>query len=183
MKHGKGKRVYCIGGTGLQQALLEAGLELTEDEADYVVQGVDRTFDYEKLTKAVRFILDGALFVSTNQDRLLPAENGFLPGSGSICAAIETATQTKPVVIGKPSPILMDYALRKIGLPKEDVWMIGDNIDTDIAGGKAVQCRTALVLTGVATKDNVDAWQAKAGVKADVTADDLEQLAHVLGLI
>lgn len=180
----KNKKVYCIGGYGLQQALLAAGLELTEEEQpDFVVQGVDMDFHYEKLTKAIRFILNGAAFVCTNPDRLLPSEDGFLPGSGAICASIQAAVQMSPVIIGKPSSIMMDYAIRKIGLPKQDVWMTGDNIDTDIAGGKTVHCRTALVLTGVATKENIKAWQARSGIYADVVADDLKHLATLLHLV
>lgn len=179
-EYGKGNKVFYVGGEGLRVALIEAGLELTEENPDVVVQGLDRELHYDKLAKAVHFILNGANFISTNTDRLLPSEGGFQPGSGTITAAIQAAVQQEPVVIGKPSPIMMEYALQKIGLPKEEVWMVGDNIDTDIAGGHAVGCRTALVLTGVATKENADVWQEKAGVAADVVADDLDHLTRLI---
>lgn len=178
--NGEGKRIYPIGGEGLSQSLKDEGFELvlSDDDktADFVVQGLDKQFTYEKMAKAVRHILNGATFISTNTDRLLPAENEFLPGSGSITAAIQNAVQVEPIVIGKPSPIMMQYALEKMGLPKEDVWMVGDNIDTDIAGGVAVKCRTALVLTGVANRNNLDAWVARAGISPEVVVDDLNHL-------
>jgi 4-nitrophenyl phosphatase len=173
---GNASRVYCVGEAGLQLALREAGFELAEERPDAVVQGIDRDFSYAKLELAVKHIRAGAAYVLTNPDHLLPTDGGLAPGAGSLAAAIRTAAGVEPAVIGKPSPIIMGYAIGKLGLPPEDVWVIGDNLATDIGGGRAAGCRTALVLTGLATKDNVDEQIASTGIRPDVIAENLKEL-------
>ncbi|MFC0211253.1 HAD-IIA family hydrolase [Paenibacillus chartarius] len=177
-------RVHCVGEAGLRLALSEAGFELDEDGlgADAVVQGIDREFTYGKLERAVHALRAGAAYVLTNPDRLLPKDGMLTPGAGSLGAALEAASGVSPVVIGKPSPILLGYAVDKLGLAPDDVWVVGDNAATDIAGGFRSGYRTALVLTGLATRDNYREQLAAAGVSADVVADDLAELARLLGL-
>lgn len=174
---GRGRRVFCIGERGLIAALEQAGHTLCEEGADYVVQGLDRSFDYGKLTKAMSLIRGGAVFVQTNPDKRLPVEGGFIPGAGSIGAAVAVAAGVEPVIVGKPSPIIMKYALERIGLPPSRVWMVGDNVQTDIAAGQAAGCRTALVLTGVSSKAEGEAAQV------ELIADDLRTFAADTGLI
>lgn len=177
----QGKRVYCVGEEGLMQALTEMGLELTEEECpDYVVQGIDRAFTYRKLELAVRHIRSGAVFIQTNPDHLLPTERGPIPGAGSIAAAIKLASQTEPIIIGKPSRIITDYAIEQIGLPRGDIWMIGDNIRTDIGAGIAAGCKTALVLTGLATPDNCEALIRESGIAPDAVCRNLTELLERL---
>jgi 4-nitrophenyl phosphatase len=161
-------------------AMRDAGLVVTDERPDYVVQGLDRQFTYEKLKQAVRHILSGAESVLTNPDLLLPTENGLNPGAGSIAAAIEAASGRKPVLIGKPSKIIMDYAIERIGLPATDIWVVGDNLATDIAGGVAAGCKTALILTGVTTQDNKDELMRLNGVTPTVTADHLRHFTEWL---
>lgn len=180
VEQNRGKRVMCIGEAGLRQALTEAGLTLTEEAPDYVVQGIDREFTYDKLAQAVRLILGGAAFVQTNPDHLLPTELGPIPGAGSIAAAIATASRTEPVIIGKPSRIIMDYAIERIGLPREQVWVIGDNIRTDIRGGAEAGCRTALTLTGIASADNYEAHIRESGIIPDAVCRNLMELLKQL---
>ncbi|UJF32149.1 TIGR01457 family HAD-type hydrolase [Paenibacillus hexagrammi] len=172
-----GRRVHMIGEAGLQIALEAAGFLLSEETPDYVVQGIDRSFSYAKLTDAVRHIKGGATYVLTNPDHLLPSDGGLMPGAGSIAASIRTATGVEPVVIGKPSPIIMAYAIERLGLPADQVWVIGDNAATDIRGGAMAGCLTALVLTGVATADNVQEQLALAGVTPDLVCDNLRSFA------
>jgi 4-nitrophenyl phosphatase len=176
MEQAKGSRVYCIGEEGLKETLKSAGLTLTEKDPDYVVQGIDRTFTYSKLEQAVRFIRAGAVYIQTNPDHLLPLEEGPIPGSGAIGAAIRTASETEPIVIGKPAPIITRYGIRHIGLPEQDIWMVGDNIRTDIGAGIATGCRTALVLTGLATARNYEALIRDTGIKPDLCANHLMEL-------
>ncbi|WP_058302315.1 TIGR01457 family HAD-type hydrolase [Gorillibacterium timonense] len=148
-----GSRVYAIGEQGLRQALAKAGLHLVEgpdDKPDAVIQGIDRSFTYAKLFSASRAILGGAAFIATNSDLQLPTEQGLTPGSGSLSLAIRAASGVEPVWIGKPSPIIMNYAIERLGLPADEIWVVGDNLRTDIAGGIAAGCRTAWVLTGIA---------------------------------
>ncbi|ALS23435.1 HAD-IIA family hydrolase [Paenibacillus naphthalenovorans] len=178
--------VMCIGETGLQQALQEMGLELVGEEAEQrgvtvVVQGIDRTFSYEKMFKAVRYIRAGAKYVLTNPDHLLPWNGELSPGAGSISASIERASETAPVIIGKPSPIIMRYATARLGLAPEEIWAVGDNINTDIRGGAEAKCRTALVLTGLANESNVEEQIARAGVRPELVCLHLMELAGQIG--
>ncbi|MFD0676471.1 MULTISPECIES: TIGR01457 family HAD-type hydrolase [unclassified Paenibacillus] len=179
-----GKRVYAVGENGLRQALHDAGFTVISDEdletPDYVVQGIDRDFSYTKLATAVRHIRNGALSVLTNPDHLLPWNNELQPGAGSIGAAIERSSQTKPVVIGKPSPIIMKYAIAKLGLPLEQIWVVGDNLLTDIQGGLAAGCRTALVLSGLVSRDTLQEQQQLTGVRPELVCGQLMELAGML---
>ncbi|MDF2924985.1 MAG: family hydrolase [Paenibacillaceae bacterium] len=179
-ERGDGRRVFCIGEAGLKHTLAEAGLELTSSAPDYVVQGIDREFTYAKLSEAVSHIRAGAVFIQTNPDHLLPLEHGPVPGSGSIGAAIRTASETEPIVIGKPSPIITHYGIRHIGLPPEEIWMVGDNIRTDIGAGIAAGCRTALALTGLATPANYEALIDNTGIHPDLCVHHLMELYEKL---
>ncbi|CAG7617377.1 Acid sugar phosphatase [Paenibacillus solanacearum] len=182
-----GQTVFCIGEGGLRQALQEAGFTLLADDAPpeaqaaAVVQGIDRAFSYGKLMTAVRFIRRGARFVLTNPDHLLPWNGELTPGAGSIASSIERASETAPVVIGKPSPIIMRYAVAKLGLPPEDIWAVGDNLNTDIRGGVDAGCRSALVLTGLADEHNYKAQIAATGVTPELVCRHLMELADHIG--
>lgn len=178
--------VYCIGEPGLQLTLEAAGHTIipgsTSATPHFVVQGFDHQFTYEKLEKAVQYIVDGAIFINTNPDHLLPSSGRPHPGSGSLAAAIETASQVKPIVIGKPSSIMMNHAIARMGLPAADIWVVGDNIRTDIGGGKLVGCPTALVLTGIATAENVQQQIVASQIQPDLISADLKELAECLQL-
>ncbi|OXS61311.1 hypothetical protein B1A99_05665 [Cohnella sp. CIP 111063] len=177
-----GAAVYAIGEKGLREALLSAGLRLADrgEPADIVVQGLDRQLTYDRLAEAVNHLLGGAAFVQTNPDRLLPIDGGFLPGAGSIGAPLQAATGVEPVVIGKPSRILMDYSLRISGTKPQNTWVIGDNPYTDLAAARGAGCPSILVLTGLCDADNWGAHCAKAGVHPDVVCAGPEQLEHFL---
>jgi 4-nitrophenyl phosphatase len=178
--------VYCIGEKGLLHALQEAKLQIADPSdslnPDFVVQGIDREFTYQKLEKAVQYIAAGAAFINTNPDHLLPSGDTLHPGAGSIAAAITMASQVDPVIIGKPSSIIMNYAIGMLGLPAADIWVVGDNIRTDIGGGKLVGCRTALVLTGLATPENVQQQIDAAKIQPDLCTADLKSFAEALKL-
>lgn len=171
-----GASVYVIGESGLQQAVTEAGLQISSEHPDYVLQGIDRSFDYDKLTMALRLIGQGARFVLTNPDLQLPSHDGLLPGAGTLGAAISAASSVEPIIIGKPSSILMEYAMNRLGLPAEDTIVVGDNMLTDIAAGAAAGCQTILVMTGVTTAENLSAHEAQTGVRADRICRELAQI-------
>lgn len=177
-----GRNVYCIGEGGLKMALVEAGYRLTGDNADTVVQGLDRVFDYAMLRKAMNLLRGGARYILTNPDVRLPAEGGFLPGAGSIAAAIETASGAKPVIIGKPSRIITDFALEMLDLPASSVWMVGDNMRTDMLAGKNASCRTALILTGVTSPDELPQLAEETGFACDFVGEHLGQFMEHAGL-
>ncbi|PYI55889.1 HAD-IIA family hydrolase [Paenibacillus flagellatus] len=181
LERGRGRRVYAIGEDGLKRALAEAGLELVEDEPDFVVQGIDRDFSYRKLEAAVRFIAAGAEYVLTNPDRLLPSDGKLVPGAGAISGSIREALWVEPTVIGKPSDRIMRFALERLSADA-DVWAVGDNPATDIGAGVAAGLRTALVLTGIATPDNAAEAIAAAGVTPDLVCGSLLELLERLKL-
>ncbi|MWC28189.1 HAD-IIA family hydrolase [Paenibacillus sp. MMS18-CY102] len=172
--------VFVIGESGLRQAAEEAGLTIVEEGADFVVQGIDRELSYDKIAKAVEQLLGGAESILTNPDLLLPSEHGLRPGAGSIGAMIQAASGKVPTVIGKPSTILMNFALNSLGVSASQSWVVGDNLATDIAAGKAAGCGTVLVLTGLTTADNLESYAAKAGCRPDVICADLEALSSYI---
>ncbi|MGO4544810.1 TIGR01457 family HAD-type hydrolase [Paenibacillus sp. 2TAB23] len=171
-----GAAVFVVGETGLKKAVLEAGLQLTEDQPDFVLQGIDRTFTYDRLAKAVRYIHGGATFVMTNPDLLLPSSDGLIPGAGSIGAMLHAAGGKEPIHIGKPSSIIMKYSLNEIGLQANETWVVGDNLATDIAFGEAAGCGTILVLTGLTNADNLSYYSTQAGCEPTVICEHLEAL-------
>ncbi|WP_054955800.1 TIGR01457 family HAD-type hydrolase [Paenibacillus dakarensis] len=175
-----GAKVAILGEEGLEQALLEAGLDITEEQPQYVVQGIDRSFNYSSLTKALKWIHGGAISVLTNPDLLLPSDTGLTPGAGSLGAAIEAASGVKPVIIGKPSSILMKYATDRLGLSPAETAVVGDNLRTDIAAGVNAGCRTVLVMTGITTHDNMEDHITAAGVRPDYICEDLYEAAELL---
>lgn len=179
-------RLLCIGEQGLRLALTDAGYELAEphDEAgtvSAVVQGIDRAFDYNKLRAATSQLRRGAISVLTNPDHLLPWNGELTPGAGSIAASIERASGIAPVVIGKPSSIVMQIAVDKLRLPASDIWTVGDNLATDISGGAAIGSRTALVLTGLVTAVTAADDMSRSGVTPDVICNHLMELAEAIG--
>ncbi|GGA24943.1 TIGR01457 family HAD-type hydrolase [Paenibacillus physcomitrellae] len=175
-----GARVAVVGEAGLISALEEAGLVITEERPDYVVQGIDRSFNYETLRKAVEWIRGGAAYILTNPDLLLPGQGGLAPGAGTLSAAIQAATGVKPVTIGKPESILMLQAIERLGLTAAETAVIGDNMLTDISAGSRSGCGTILTLTGVTTKDNLEHYKELTGITPDQIFDNLYDLITAL---
>jgi 4-nitrophenyl phosphatase len=114
-----------------------------------VVCGMDRQVTYDKIKHASMAVRAGALFIGTNADRTFPTPEGLAPGAGSILAAIEAASDVSPTITGKPQPDLYEILLRGLGTTPAGTLVVGDRLETDIAGGRALGCPTALVLTGV----------------------------------
>lgn len=152
----KDKRsVYVIGEVGLKQAILDKGFHFEETNPDYVVVGLDYDVTYHKFELATLAIKRGAKFIGTNADTNLPNERGLVPGAGSVIALVECSTQQKATYIGKPETIIMEKALERLGLPKDEVVMVGDNYMTDIKAGSNFGIDTMLVYTGVSTRELV----------------------------
>jgi len=156
-----GARVYAIGEDGLRAALTEAGFVLVEEDVQYVVVGLDRGFDYRKLTLAVRHVTAGAAFVGTNPDSSLPMPDGIIPGAATLHAAITAATGVAPLIVGKPEPTMLLMGAERLGCAPSEVAMIGDRLDTDVVGGGRAGVVTILVLTGVSTRQDVEASPVK----------------------
>lgn len=165
------KSVYVIGELGLKQAMLDRGFQFEEHTPDYAVVGLDYDVTYHKFELATLAIKRGAKFIGTNADTNLPNERGLVPGAGSVIALVERATQQKATYIGKPETIIMEKALKKIGLKKDQVIMVGDNYQTDIKAGINFGIDTLLVYTGVSTKEQV----AKQAIKPTYEVASLDQ--------
>jgi NagD protein len=153
-----GGTAYVIGGAGLTHALYSVGFTLTEHNPDYVVVGETRSYDYEKIERAVRLILKGARFVATNPDLTGPTEQGITPACGALVAPIELATGKKPYFVGKPNPLMMRTALRALQTHSAEAFMVGDRMDTDIIVGTEAGMKTILVLSGVTTREMIDLY-------------------------
>ena len=150
----EGASVYVVGEEGIKEALKEKGMTLAEDEhADFLVMGIDRGVNYEKLSKACLAVRNGAVFISTNGDIAIPSERGLLPGNGALTSVVSVSTQVQPIFIGKPESVIVEQALKVLGVPKEETIMVGDNYDTDILAGINAGIDTLLVHTGVTTKE------------------------------
>ncbi|PWA11998.1 TIGR01457 family HAD-type hydrolase [Pueribacillus theae] len=147
--------VFMIGEEGLKNALEKKGFALSDENVDYVIIGIDRAITYEKLAKACLAVRNGAELISTNADKAIPTERGLVPGNGAITSVVSTSTGVTPIFIGKPEPIIIGQALKRLGVGKEDAIMIGDNYDTDILAGINSGLDTLLVHTGVTTKEQL----------------------------
>lgn len=149
--------VFAIGEEGVRSALEEGGLTLLDgspQRADAVVVGWDRRADYEKLRTASVLVQRGARLIATNADVSYPAPGGELwPGTGALLAVIEQTTGARATVAGKPHPPLFRAALERVGTP--NALVIGDRLETDVAGAAAAGLDAALVLTGAATPSDV----------------------------
>jgi NagD protein len=156
--HGQrpGGRAFVIGESGLTTALHDVGYILTDQDPEYVVLGETTTYSFARITRAIRFVSAGARFIATNPDVIGPGEGGLVPATGAVAALISAATGINPYFIGKPNPLMMRTALRKLGAHSEESVMIGDRMDTDMIAGIESGLRTILVLTGVTSKDKVE---------------------------
>lgn len=160
-------RVFVVGEDGATQPLSELGFTLTglyeinNDKdpamkgADIVVCGKDETLNWAKLATATLNIRAGAKFIGTNADTTLPTEHGITHGNGAILAALEVATGVKPVIIGKPEPIIYQQALTLLGVDPEATVALGDRLETDILGAIRTGIRSIMVLTGISTEEDL----------------------------
>ncbi len=168
----KGGAVFVVGEKGLVSTLEAHGFPFAEENVIAVVVGIDRQLTYDKIAAATHLIRGGAPFIGTNSDVTFPVPGRLNPGAGAVLAAIEAAAETKPVVVGKPAPVMMNMALEQLGVLPAEALVVGDRLDTDIAGGQAAGCRTALVLSGVTTLEKARNWSPPP----DIICDNLAAL-------
>jgi NagD protein len=171
-----GGSAFVIGEAGLTTALHDAGYTLTDRNPDYVVLGETRTYSFERITRAIRLIADGARFIATNPDATGPSVDGPLPATGSVAALVSRATGVEPYFVGKPNPLMMRSALNAIDAHSETAAMIGDRMDTDIVSGLEAGMETILVLTGVTTREQAERYPYRASRIVDSVAELLDGL-------
>ncbi|MDI6770100.1 MAG: HAD-IIA family hydrolase [Anaerolineales bacterium] len=172
----RGLGVFAIGEAGVMTALREKDFEpLSVEEAERaqaVVMGIDRQINFVKMREATLLVRRGLPFYATNPDKTFPTPRGEIPGAGAWISVVVTATGVEPIFAGKPAPYLLELARERLGTSKEETLVVGDRLETDIAGGQAAGMPVALVLSGVSTREEGEAW--RPGI--DVVAEDLGEL-------
>ncbi len=164
-RHHPEKRLYVCGTESLKEELRQGGFEVTENrnQVDAVVMGFDTELTFRKLRDVSELLCTrkDLPYIATNPDLVCPTEFGFVPDCGSICLGIENATGRKPVVIGKPSPLMPQLAMEKWGASPQETALIGDRIYTDIKSGLNAGIFTILVLSGETDQGILAASQDK----------------------
>src|SRR5512132_451318 len=151
-----GGSAFAVGETGVTTALHAAGYTLTERDPDYVVLGETRTYSFERVTRAIRLVEQGARFIATNPDPTGPTTEGPVPATGAVAALISRATGVEPYFVGKPNPLMVRSALNALDAHSETSAVIGDRMDTDVKSGLEAGMYTVLVLTGSTAASEVD---------------------------
>lgn len=170
--HYKGRNAYYIGQDGLKEALLESGFRICEEQVDFVFVGLDVSGNYDKYSKALGFLLNGAKLIGTNNDRLLAKPDGFNIGNGSVVAMFEYAIGKESPKIGKPYAPILEEALAYFHLHKEDCILLGDNLETDILLGVNNNVETTFVTSGVHTREDIE----RLHIYPTNTIDDVREL-------
>ena len=150
-----GGSAYVLGEPGLINALYEAGYTMNNVNPDYVVIGEAHSYGLDTIEKAVNLVLRGARLIGTNPDVNGPSESGVVPACGALIAPIELATGRKAYFVGKPNPLIMRHALRRLGATREETAIVGDRMDTDIVAGVESDMETVLVLSGVTKREDL----------------------------
>jgi NagD protein len=174
-----GGSAFVIGEAGLTTALHDAGYTLTERGPDYVVLGETRTYSFERVTHAIRLLMEGARFIATNPDPTGPTAKGPVPATGAVAALISRATGVQPYFVGKPNPLMMRSALNALDAHSETAAIVGDRMDTDVKSGLEAGMHTVLVLTGSTSAGEVERYPYRPSQVVDSVADLAEQLRHV----
>jgi len=186
-KHFNPGRIFVIGGEGLEIEMERLGwgvVSLEEcrtggwKEIEYVVVGLDPGLTYEKLKYGTLAIRNGAGFIGTNPDTTYPAEEGLYPGAGAIIAALKASTGEEPLIIGKPNEPAYEVAREKLG-PVDEIWMVGDRLDTDIAFAKRFGMKAIMVLTGVNDLEDIK----RSDVRPDLVLPSIKELKDYLSTV
>lgn len=173
-------RVFAIGEVGLFTALEKANFKLTESQPEVVVVGLDRTFDDEKLNKAVQALAHGALFIATNMDMVLMTQDGPQPGTGALVRQVMAASGQQPIVMGKPQRQMFEMAADQLGKPFDELLMVGDNLETDIRGALQHGLLAAFMLTGVSTLEDLAQSDLQPQYRSASLQDLISQLESSL---
>ena len=175
----KNSKVLVFGEEGLFEELNQAGIKLTSKakDADYVVVGMDRKFNFEKLKLAYEAILNGAKFVATNKDVTYPTEEGTIPAVGAIVKALEVSTHKRALLLGKPRLFGLKTVMKHKGYTSADTILVGDRLETDILAGKRLKVVTVLVLSGITLEKMLQ--KAPSSLKPDYVIQSLSDLSSL----
>lgn len=179
-KHHEGQKLYVCGTRSLKEELVREGFTVTEDvnETECIVMGFDTELTFQKLHDVSFMLLTRPElpYIATNPDYVCPTEFGSVPDCGSVCDMIYNATKKRPVVIGKPSPLMPRLAMEAFGISDEEACVIGDRIYTDIKSGLNAGITSVLVLSGETTKEILD----KSADKPHIVLDNAGQILEAL---
>ncbi len=177
LSHFPGGKGYLLGNPMLREELEGMGLQLTEENPDYVLVAFDTTLDYAKMCRVCDFIREGRPYIATHPDFNCPTETGFIPDMGAIMAFIEASTGRKAdVILGKPYRGIVDEALARTGFTAEEIAIVGDRLYTDVATGVKHGMTGILVLSGEAGMADVEA----SDIKPDLIFDRLASMIPYL---
>ena len=169
-----GCTAYVIGEAGLTKALYDQHIYMNDVNPDYVVVGETRSYNFEKLEKAVELVNKGAKLIGANPDITGPTARGIVPATGALIAPIEIATNRKAYFVGKPNPLMLRHGLKKLNCHSEEIAFIGDRMDTDIIAGIESNVDTVLVLSGVTAREDVDKFPYRPTYILDGVGDILK---------
>ena len=161
-----GKKAFVLGNDFLKAEFAEYGIEVTEEDPDIAVIGFDTTLDYRKMRLVCDLVRNGLPYIATHPDFNCPTETGFMPDIGAIIAFIEASTGRRPdLIVGKPNPGIVEAAMRRTGLGKDALAMVGDRLYTDIETGRVSGIASVLVMTGETTEEMAAASDTKPTFK------------------
>ena len=178
-KHHQGQRLYVCGTESLKEELRGEGFVVTEkvEDTDCIVMGFDTELTFQKLHDVSYLLLTRELpYIATNPDMVCPTEFGSVPDCGSVCQMIFNATGKRPVVIGKPSPLMPQLAMDRLGYGKEETCVIGDRIYTDVKSGLNAGITGILVMSGETTPEILAESQDKPHLVLESAKEILEVL-------
>jgi 4-nitrophenyl phosphatase len=180
--YGPEAALHVVGMDGLLITLREAGFLVSTGETPpehpvvAVVSGMDRQITHDKIKVAMRLIMNGADFIATNTDGSFVTPEGFNPGTGMVIGALQFASGTNPTVMGKPEAAIFQTALKRFKADPSTTLMVGDRLNTDILGANRLGITTAMVLTGVNSREEVETGE----VKPDLIYNDITVLLQAL---
>ena len=179
-KHHEGQKLYVCGTESLKEELRMEGFTVTAniDEVECIVMGFDTELTFQKLHDVSYLLLTRPElpYIATNPDYVCPTEFGSVPDCGSVCDMIYNATKKRPIVIGKPSPLMPQLAMEKLGIRKEETCVVGDRIYTDVKSGLNAGITGILVLSGETTREILEA----SADKPHLVLEDASELLAAL---
>ncbi len=179
LKHHQGQKLYVCGTESLKEELRSEGFTVTEkvEETDCIVMGFDTELTFQKLHDVSYLLLTRELpYIATNPDLVCPTEFGSVPDCGSVCGMIFNATGKRPVVIGKPSPLMPQLAMDRLGYSKEETCVVGDRIYTDVKSGLNAGITGILVMSGETTPEIL----AQSEDKPHLVLESAKEILEVL---
>lgn len=150
-----GGTAWTVGEDAVVQALEKAGIRISDSAPDWLVFGKTESYSYSDIRKAVRLVRNGTRLIGTNPDLTGPGESGIEPATGALISPIELATSMDAYFVGKPNPLMMRHALKRLHCRREETAIIGDRMDTDIVAGLEAEIETVLVLSGVTSRQDL----------------------------